>query len=125
MCVCVCVCVCVPQSHGVYVEDIAQGRAPDCHGEGGDCHPRPERREDVLLQNPLPVLTLVSVSLPSPCYRFRVWLLTTWIYLLKLLYVNSSCGVLLPETFSLFLSIVCIYTFFFSFLYGALCPRSC
>ena len=30
-------------------------------------------REDVLLQNQLPVLTLVSVSLPSPCYRFRVW----------------------------------------------------
>ena len=63
-------CVCVPHNHtGYYEEDIAQGRAPDCHWEGGNCHPRPELREDVLLHNQLPVLTLVSVFLPSPCYR--------------------------------------------------------
>ena len=104
---CVCVCACAPQSHGVLCGgQITQGRAPDCHWEGGDCHPRPERREDVLLQNPLPVLTLVSVSLPSPRYRVRVWLLTTWIYLLKLLYVNSSCG---WNLFSFF--VYCMYLY--------------
>ena len=55
----------------------------------------------------------------------HVWLLTTLVYLLKLLYVNS-CMVGGHMAWNLFiLSIVCVYTFFCIFLYSALCPRSC
>ena len=55
----------------------------------------------------------------------HVWFLTTLAYLLKPLYA-TSCVVGGRMAWNLFiLSIVCVYTFFCSFLYGALCPRSC
>ena len=55
----------------------------------------------------------------------HIWLLTNLVYLLKLLYANS-CVVGGRMAWNLFiLSIVCVCTFFCSFLYGALCPRSC
>ena len=57
----------------------------------------------------------------------HVWLLTTLVYLLKLLYVNYCVvvGRMARNLFYFILSIVCVYTCFCSLLYGALCPRSC
>ena len=37
-------------------------------GVGGGGYTRQERREDFLLQGHLSVLTLISVSVPPPCY---------------------------------------------------------
>ena len=57
----------------------------------------------------------------------HVWLLTSLVCLLKLLYVSTFLRGWRSHSLNPFfiLSIVCVYTFFCSFLYGALCPRSC
>ena len=44
-------------------------RAPDSWWEGRGFESRQERRENVLLLDQLSVLTLISVSIPSPCYH--------------------------------------------------------
>ena len=62
------------------------------------------------------------------CLEFgHVWLLTTFVYLMKLLYINSCVvgGRMARNLFYFILFIVCVDNFFCSFLYGALCPRSC
>ena len=84
----------------------------------------------------IPFLYLQYICLYHTCVlksEFgHVWFLATLVYLLKFLYVNSCMvgGRIRPKLFIklLFfyiLSIVCVYTFFCSFLYGALCPRAC
>ena len=44
-------------------------RAPDSWSKGRGFESLQEQRENVLLQGQLSVLTLISVSVPPPCYR--------------------------------------------------------
>ena len=59
----------------------------------------------------------------------HVWLLATLVYLLKFLYVNSCVvgGHIARNLYFNFIScpLYVFIHFFCSFLYGALCPRSC
>ena len=57
--------------------------------------------------NSKPILSLRSFKHFKCCMHILAWLVVVW-----------------HETF-LFCLIVCVYTFFCRFLYGALCPRSC
>ena len=45
------------------------GRTPDSWSKGRGFESRQERRKNFLLQGQLSVLTLISVSVPPPCYR--------------------------------------------------------
>ena len=54
----------------VYVcGDSSVVRAPDSRSKGRGFESLLERRENFLLQGQLSVLTLISVSVPPPCYR--------------------------------------------------------
>ena len=55
----------------------------------------------------------------------RIWSLTTLVYVLKLLYVNSCVDDGRMDRNLFILSIVCVYIFVCRFLYSALCPRFC
>ena len=50
-------------------EDSSVVRAPDSRFKGRGFESLLERRENFLLQGRLSVLTLISVSVPPPCYR--------------------------------------------------------
>ena len=49
--------------------DSSVVRAPDSRSKGRGFESLLERRENFLLQGQLSVLTLISVSVPPPCYR--------------------------------------------------------
>ena len=49
--------------------DSSVVRAPDSGSKGRGFESRQERRENFLLRGQLSVLTLISVSVPPPCYR--------------------------------------------------------
>ena len=49
--------------------DSSVVRAPDSRLKGRGFESLLERRENFLLQGRLSVLTLISVSVPPPCYR--------------------------------------------------------
>ena len=76
VCVCECVCGCVHVSVGacmcvsVYVGsgDSSMVRAPESWLKGRGFESLQERRENFLLRGQLSVLTLISVSIPPPCY---------------------------------------------------------
>ena len=54
----------------IYAErDSSVVRASDSWSKGPGFESRQERRENFLLQGQLSVLTLISVSVPPPCYR--------------------------------------------------------
>ena len=51
------------------LENSSMVRAPDSWSKVRGFESRQERRENFLLQGQLSVLTLISVSVPAPCYR--------------------------------------------------------
>ena len=67
---CVCVCVCVWQMLiALGSGDSSVVRTRDSWLKGRGFESLQERRKNFLLQGPLSVLTLISVSVPPPCYR--------------------------------------------------------
>ena len=59
----------VPESDTRSVRVQLSGTAPYSSSEGRWFESRQEGRENCLIQGQLSVLTLVSVSVPPPCYR--------------------------------------------------------